>query len=414
VFSGPFTVDAAEAVLAASEDDTYLAMEALVDASLLWQHERDGVRVFGMLALVRAFARERADAAHSAVATAEARERWVSYYVGVARQAPLRMRARDQLSWIGSLDAESENLASVMRHLLDSSRLDEAAEYAWSLYLYLWIGGLLGVVRDWMAELLTRAERDGIPLAPRTEAIALYFTRAVAYWLDPGFDVLPGLQSSAALFDQSGDPASGALARVSVALAYLSAPTGPDLPAARAALEQSLAGFSGAGDSWGQAMTLVALGRTDLAMQDVSAAAERFDESYRLASSAGEMLGIVIAQHNRGWPKLFSGDVAGAEEDFAESLDTSIAMQHDEGIAYGLEGLAGVRAAQGDAARAGLLVGAAQSLRRRTGLLSPESLNLYGPLVDALRAKGESEALDAAIAEGDGLPVAEVVARVTR
>ena len=122
--------------------------------------------------------------------------------------------------------------------------------------------------------------------------------------------MLPGLQSSAALFDEAGDAASGALARVSVALAYLSAPTGPDLPAARAALEQGLAGFSGAGDSWGQAMTLVTLGRIDLATQDVPAAAARFDESYRLASSAGEMLGIVIAQHHRGWPKLFSGDVA--------------------------------------------------------------------------------------------------------
>ena len=59
-------------------------------------------------------------------------------------------------------------------------------------------------------------------------------------------------------------------------------------------------------------------------------------------------------------------------------------------------------------------MGAAQSLRRRTGLLSPESLNLYGPLVDALRANGGSETLDAAIAEGGELPVAEVVARVTR
>jgi hypothetical protein len=326
----------------------------------------------------------------------------------------MRMRASDQLSWMRRLDAEAENLAAVMRHLLDASRLDEAAEYAWSLYLYLWIDGLLGAVRTWMTELLARAERDGIPLAPRTEAIALYFTRAVAYWQDPGVDVLPGLQSSAALFDEAGDAASGALARVSVALAYLSAPTGPDLPAARAALEHGLAGFSGAGDSWGQAMTLVTLGRIDLATQDVPAAAARFNESYRLASSAGEMLGIVIAQHHRGWPKLFSGDINGAEEDFAESLDTSVAMHHDEGIAYGLEGLAGVRAAQGDAAQTGLLVGAAQSLRRRTGLLNPESLNLYGPLVEALRANGGSETLDAAIAEGGQLPVAEVVARVSR
>ncbi len=284
------------------------------------------------------------------------RERWVAYYVGLASQAPMRMRASDQLSWMRRLDAEAENLAAVMRHLLDSSRLDEAAEYAWSLYLYLWIDGLLGAVRNWMTELLERAERDGIPLAPRTEAIALYFTRAVAYWQDPGVDVLPGLQSSAALFDEAGDAAERRPRAGLGRLAYLSAPTGPDLPAARAALEQGLAGFSGAGDSWGQAMTLVTLGRIDLA--DARRAGRRgavrreLPAGLRRRARCSESS---IAQHHRGWPKLFSGDIAGAEEDFAESLDTSVAMHHDEGIAYGLEGLAGVRAAQGDAAQAGLL-----------------------------------------------------------
>ena len=87
-------------------------------------------------------------------------------------------------------------------------------------------------------------------------------------------------------------------------------------------------------------------------------------------------------------------------------------MHHDEGVAYGLEGLAAVRAAQGGATQAGLLVGAAQSLRRRTGLLNPAGLALYGPLIDALRSGGASETLDAAIAEGADLPVGEVIARV--
>jgi predicted ATPase len=427
VFSGPFTIEAAEAVLAGSHDDAYAAVEALIDASLLWQHERDGVRVFGMLVLVRAFARECA-AAHPS-ASAAAVERWVGYYIELARQSPMRMRGSGQLEWMRRLNAEAENLASVMRHLLDSSArdgaaldgavrdgaaLDRAAEYAWSLYLYLWTGGLLGVVRDLMSELLDRAGRHGIPLAPRTEAIALYYTRAVAYWQDPGFDVLPGLERSAELFARSGDTASAALARVSVGLAHLSAPTGPAVPAARAALERSLADFARADDAWGQAMTLVTLGRIDLATQDPASAAQRFDESLRLASSAGELLGITIAQHNRGWPKLLLGDPAGAEEDFAEALDTSLAMRHDEGVAYGLEGLTAIRAMQGDAAQAGLLLGAAQRLRRRSGIGSPAGFILYGPFVEALRAGGQSETLDAAIAEGADLPVAEVVARVTR
>jgi hypothetical protein len=89
-------------------------------------------------------------------------------------------------------------------------------------------------------------------------------------------------------------------------------------------------------------------------------------------------------------------------------------MRHDEGIAYGLDGHAAVGAEPGAASQTGLLLGAAQTLRRRTGIVNPAGLSLYGPLVDALRANDGSVALDAAIAEGGELPVAEVVARVTR
>ncbi|MCR2764212.1 DUF4062 domain-containing protein [Microbacterium sp. zg.B48] len=410
VFSGPFTFAAAADVLG---DGAVAAMEALVDTSLLWQHERDGVQVFGMLALVRAFARERAQAPEAADAVAAAQDRWVAHYIAVAHDAAVRMRTAEQVAVIRELDAERENLAAIVRHLLDTARLDDAADFAWSLYLYVWIAGLLGVVHDWMAELLERADRDGIELSTRTEAIALYFTRAVTYWQDPDVDVLPGLRRAAELFEKCGEPESAALTQVSIGLAYLSAPTGPDLASGRAALEKGLAGFRGAGDRWGQAMILVTLGRIDMASQDVAAAAQRFDESLALASSAGETLGVVIAQHHRAWPRFLRGDLDGAESDFAEALDTSMAMRHDEGITYGLEGLAAVRAAQRNAEQTGLLVGAAQRLRRHTGLVNPGGLAFYGPLVDALREFGEGPVLDAAMQEGASLPVSEVVARVT-
>lgn len=417
VLSGPFTIEAAEAVLASADGtgiDSFAAIEALLDASLLWQRDRNGVHVFGMLVLVRAFARERAAGYGATGAASDAFERWVSYYVGLAREAPARMSGTGQLEWMRRLDAEAENLASVMRALLDAARFDEAAEYAWSLYLYLWIGGLLGLVRDWMAEVLDGAARAGQSLEPRTEAIALYYTRAVAYWQNPEFDVRPGLERSVALFDEADDPASAALARVSVALAHLSAPPAPDLAAARAVLQDSLSGFTRAGDVWGQAMTLVTLGRVELASGDLATAQERFDESVRLATSSGGMLGIVIAQHHCGWPKLFTGDIDGADEDFAEALDTSLAMGHDEGVAYGMEGLAAVSAMRGEAEKTGLLLGAAGRLRRRSGLMIPPGLTLFGPVVEGLRSAGQAVVLDAAIAEGAQLPVTEVLARATR
>ncbi|SDH61921.1 ATP-binding protein [Microbacterium pygmaeum] len=406
VFTGPFSLEAAMDVIVGVDDID--AVEALLDASLLWQRDRDGLRVFGMLSLMRAFARERIGDEARAAAT----EAWVAHYMQLAREATAGLRSAHQLEWMRRLDAEAENLTGVVRHLLNARRLDEVAEFLWSLYLYVWISGLLGLVRTWMTELLEIATRDDIALPPRTEAIALYFTRANTFWREREVDVIPGLRTSAERFREVGDPAGAALAGVSLALAYLAAPSGPDMGAARSVLEESLAGFGAAHDSWGEAMTLVTQGRIDIAGGDVAGAAERFARSLDLATANGELLGIAIAQHHRGWPRFFGGDIAGAEADFAESLDMSIALRHDEGVVYGLEGLTAIHAARGDADGVGLLIGAAQRLRRRTGTVNPAGFELYAPAVAALRESGATNAIDAAIAVGAGLTYAEVLARV--
>ena len=325
------------------------------------------------------------------------------------------MRTADQPGVMRRLGRRSGEPRRGHAHLLDAARLDEAAEFAWSLYLYVWISGLLGVVRDWMAELLERAERDGTPLAPRTEAIALYFTRAMAYWQDPGVDVLPGLQSSAALFEQSGDQASAALAGVSMALAYLSAPTGPELPSARAALEASLAGFRearrclGSGDGPGHARP-----RRPGHPRMSRGAANGSTRASGWRRPPGEMLGIVIAQHHRGWPKFLAGDIDGRRAGLrrgAGHLARDAPRRRHRVRARGPRG-GPRRAAQrgADRSAAGRCAAPPPSRRdREPGRASTPTL----PLVDGLREGGASEVLDAAMASGADLPVSEVVARVT-
>src|SRR3546814_18665084 len=93
-------------------------------------------------------------------------------------------------------------------------------------------------------------------------------------------------------------------------------------------------------------MALVTTGRIDLMTGRVDEALERFERSLALASADREQLGIVIAQHHRGWARLIRGDPDGAAADFAEGLDASLSLGHDEGIAYGLEGCAGVASSE--------------------------------------------------------------------
>ncbi|TFV84090.1 DUF4062 domain-containing protein [Microbacterium sp. dk485] len=408
VFAGPFTRAAAESVLECLPGlDAEPALDALVDASLLQQQDRRGVRVFAMLTLVRAYASEMG-------APDTARERWIEHYASLAETASRDMTGSTQLAWLLRLDAETENLSAVLRALIDASRFDEAARMAWALYLYGWLGGMLGAQQARMAEVLRRAEAEGVALSPWTAAVANYYAHAITFWQHPDVDVSPGLTRAADLFDEAGDSRGASLTRVSLGLALLSRAEGPDVAGAQEVLTRAIDGFAAAGDGWGEAMALVPMGRLDLLLGNTTTALGRFERSLALASANSERLGIVIAQHHRGWARLALGDVGGAEADFAQSLNASLALGHDEGIAYGLEGRAAVAAVQGRAEDAGLMLGAAAAARRRMGTTDSGQLDLYAPAFENLADDGAGPILDAAVARGGTLSPREVLDAVTR
>ena len=60
-------------------------------------------------------------------------------------------------------------------------------------------------------------------------------------------------------------------------------------------------------------------------------------------------------------------------------------LHHDEGVAYGLEGLCAVAAAHGDARRAGALSAAAAAIRHRIGVFDVEAFTVHAPSLDAVR-----------------------------
>ena len=209
--------------------------------------------------------------------------------------------------------------------------------------MYWWVDGHLGEVRGWMREVLD----SGDELDDLTRATALYFTRAIGFWQDPDEWLVPGLGESAALFRREGERSGEALALISLALALL-ASREPDTAgrARRSGRASSL--FREAGDTWGEAMALVTIGRVALLMQDVRAALARFDESLDVAKRQHDDLGEAIALHHRGWAEVLLGDFEHRPRLLrAARLALSAELHHDEGVAYGLEGLTAVAAAAG-------------------------------------------------------------------
>lgn len=406
VFEGGFALEAAEAVAAdtvpsgSSGADTLSSLAALVDNSLVRQHDDLHESRFSILATVREYALEqleREGVLH------EARAAHAAYFVALGDRADPELEGGAQHDWVMRLGNDTGNLRAAVRYLLDERDWERAAHFAWSLYVYWWVSGLLGEVRGWMDEVLAGGEQ----LTDRSRAIALYFTQAIAFWQDHEGTVTTRLTESADLFRRAEDSDGEALALISYALAVLASPE-PDPAAADHAMETSLGLFRTCGDRWGQAMALVMLGRVALLRQQVDAALGHFEESLALARDNGDELGVTIAQHHRGWARLLLGDPAGATSDFTACLALSTRLGHVEGVAYALEGLVAVAALAGDAERAGRLLGASRTLRERTGLHNAPAFSFHQLFVDRmLEAGADPGTFDAAIEAGRALSVAE-------
>lgn len=403
LFAGGFSLDAAEWIAdGIPAVNTLDDLGALVDGSLVRQQDRGDRAAFSMLSVVREYALDQLEGRSDAAAL---RNRHVAYYVRLGQRAEYELEGATQLDWIARLAEEGDNLRAAMRHLLDTGQWAAAAHFAWTLYVYWWVDGHLGEVHAWMRELLD----EGEDLDDLTRAIALYFTRAIAFWQDPDEWLVPGLTESAELFRREGERSGEGLALISLALALL-ASREPDAEHADEALETGLSLFRDAGDRWGEAMALVTLGRVALFEEDVDAALARFDESLELARRMHDDLGETIALHHRGWAEVLLGNFAVARECFGEGLELSVQLRHDEGIAYALEGLTAVAAAAGDVERAGTLIGAAEVVRERTGSYNAPSFSFHRQFIDGILAGPGAGAFEAARGHGRRLHVDDAVA----
>jgi predicted ATPase/predicted negative regulator of RcsB-dependent stress response len=400
VFVGGFTLEAVESICGGGDADVLGMLGALVDSSLVRQEERTRQTYFSMLATVREYALEKLE---DSGGLDEMRRAHADYFVRVAANADTLLYGEQQGEWMARLADDRENLRATERFFLDTGDAESATAFAWSLYLYWWIGGQLGEVRGWMEEVLA----SGAELSPAARARALYFTGAIRFWQDPGEGIAQTLTESAALFEREGLPRAQALTLVSVALAALER---GDAEEAESVLETSVHLFREANDRWGEAMALVSLGLAAILQQKLTRALNRFEESLALTLRQKDQLGAAIAMHHTGWAHLLLGNKTAATAQFENSLVLSRDLGHTEGVAYGLEALTAVAAQAGDVARAGRLYGAALSLREQAGLFNAPSISFHRAWVGPLQSGPLAAEFAAGEAEGRHLGARAAVA----
>ncbi len=184
-----------------------------------------------------------------------------------------------------------------------------------------------------------------------------------------------------------------------------------DTARVRALCADALAVFRALGARWAIGFALNDLALADYQEGTMEAAAARAAESAALFRAIQSASGLAEALATRGYALGTQDDAEGARAALSESLRLAWAAGPRWLVATDLEGLALLDAAQGQAQRAALLLGAAGRLRCVMGAPLPPSWRAdYERTVSSVRAQLGPSAFGSAWADGEGASLERIIA----
>jgi len=179
----------------------------------------------------------------------------------------------------------------------------------------------------------------------------------------------------------------------------------------RALCGAALPVFHALGARWAIGFALNDLALADYQEGDAEATAARAAEGVALFRDVQSASGLAEALATRGYALAAQDDAEGARAALSESLRLAWAEGPRWLVATDLEGLATIDAAQGQAERAALLLGAAGRLRLTMGAPLPPSWRAgYERTISSVRAQLSAAAFGSAWADGEGASLERIIA----
>jgi predicted ATPase/DNA-binding SARP family transcriptional activator len=381
VFSGGWTVAAAEAVCAGDGLDPAEVLEGLfrlVDRSLVVAVGGDPAR-FRLLETLRAYGAERLAEAGEAGAVAARHTGW---FLELATQAATHRTAR---RWLRRLDADYDNLRATLDRATAAPDPETALRLAGALGWY-WVNARSDEGRQRLAGALAMAE--GRPPTPAV-ARALQAMAMIEVQRTPAAATVDAATRSLELFERFGDEQGAALSKVVLASAELQR-RGPSADAVRLA-EEAEAAFAAVGDPWGE--TFAEFYRANIESY-LAGAPDRTEEVGLRALERFRALddhwGVAVALVTLAMTARARGDL----ETAAVRFEAALAAARDDGPLWvelaSLVSLAAVVATRGEDDRAAALHAEAAVLARRTG--EPRATaHAYNEIGAIARARGDLE-----------------------
>ena len=136
-------------------------------------------------------------------------------------------------------------------------------------------------------------------------------------------------------------------------------------------------------------------------------ALQRFEASLAASEAGGDPFTQTVTRHHIARLQLLRGDTDVAARGFLDTMRISMALEHDEGIAYAVEGLCAIAAVRGDVEVAATLAGAAEMTRQRITMFDAEQFIYHRRFLDAATTPANESAVSGAMARGREMSAVE-------
>jgi non-specific serine/threonine protein kinase len=403
VFSGGFTLEAAQAVAAAGDalHDVLLALEALVAQSLVRRLDTDGPPRFTMLETVRAFAGERLEEAGESSATRDAH----AAHIVASTRRPYQPSG-------GSLDGsdtvlqraktEQANIRAALAHMIETGDAEGvlclAGSVAWDVQVSPQEG------RGWLEWALDRTPAT----ATVSRGVALAELAAMLWAQGEYAQAWQFAEASRAIARQLNDVEVAANA---LDVLGLIANSLQDYAQARPLMAEALGHWRQLGERWREAAALQILAGIDHALGDDPAAFGHATQAMALYQEMGDGTGVAMGLVRMGQLVGDQGDDRAAATAYAEALQLCADAGERFILVIALAGLGELASRHAQAEVAAILLGAIDTLAHQAGGTRQPTSRVYydrtfttacavlgEDRVVALRAEGQHMRLSDAVA----------------
>jgi predicted ATPase len=405
VFSGGFSIPAAEAIIGTDEyPGAYIldTIESLEAKSLLEaEGNAEPVDRYSMLRTLREYA---FDKLASSDETSVVVDRHTAFFTELAEEAAPHLQQADQVEWLAVLEREHDNMRVALRWLADKGDAESELRLAAALAHFWEFRAHLSEGQQRLEEALARGEEASAPL----RAVCLDLAGRLARGQGEFKRARQLAETSIRLFRELGD--TNGLAGALKGLGIIAAERG-DLASARSLYEESLALKREVGDPRGIAEALNNLGVVSHGEGDLETAIEYYDQALTYFGEAGDKQAMARILMNLGEAKMEQGLYPAAKGFIRGSLVLCQEVDSHWDIADLLELMASTIGATGLAEDGAKLFGAAAALRDLLGTpLPPSEVAAYADRVSTVKARMKEEEFETAWKEGRAMSVDQAVA----